>query len=357
MNTMTKYWTVDPFYDPQNPSIQEAAQLILSGQTVAFPTETVYGLGADARSKEAVERIFQAKGRPSDNPLIVHVAKRSQLDLFVGEVSETASRLIDEFWPGPLTLVLPVKEGTISPNATAGLNTVAVRMPDHPVALSLIEACGCPIAAPSANRSGKPSPTRAEHVLEDLQGLIGGILDAGPTGIGLESTVVELRSRTIHILRPGGIGVEQLQKISSNVSCEESGDRGHQANEAHNPRSPGMKYTHYAPAGEMLVVQGTFPEQVTARMQSEVDKAKRSGAKTGVLTFDEHVSRFHADFIVSLGSKDHLETAASRLYDALRQFDRENVTFIVAEACPQDGIGLAVMNRMLKAAGYRFVQM
>jgi len=201
--------------------LQAAAACIRQGQTVAFPTETVYGLGADARSTAAVEAIFEAKGRPSDNPLIVHIAHRDQLDSLVTEVDEAAEALIEAFWPGPLTLVLPVKPGAVSPRVTAGLDTVAVRMPDHPVALQLLGAAACPVAAPSANRSGRPSPTLASHVSEDLAGRIGGIVDGGPTGVGVESTVVQVGDDgTVTILRPGGITAEQLSAVAARVATD-----------------------------------------------------------------------------------------------------------------------------------------
>lgn len=237
--------------------LQAAAACIRQGQTVAFPTETVYGLGADARSTAAVEAVFVAKGRPSDNPLIVHIAHRDQLDALVTEVNETAEALMAAFWPGPLTLVLPVRPGAVSPRVTAGLDTVAVRMPDHPVALQLIAAAACPVAAPSANRSGRPSPTLASHVREDLDGRIGCIVDGGPTGVGVESTVVQVGDDgTVTILRPGGITAEQLSAVAARVAtdpallAEGSDGVGSPA-----PRSPGMKYTHYAPAGALCVVE------------------------------------------------------------------------------------------------------
>ncbi|MEK4664838.1 L-threonylcarbamoyladenylate synthase, partial [Priestia sp. FSL H7-0729] len=201
--------------------LQAAAACLRQGQTVAFPTETVYGLGADARSTAAVEAVFVAKGRPSDNPLIVHIAHRDQLDALVTEVNETAEALMAAFWPGPLTLVLPVRKGAVSPRVTAGLDTVAVRMPDHPVALQLIAAAACPVAAPSANRSGRPSPTLASHVREDLDGRIGGIVDGGPTGVGVESTVVQVGDDgTVTILRPGGITAEQLSAVAARVATD-----------------------------------------------------------------------------------------------------------------------------------------
>lgn len=228
--------------------ISEAAALLRSGETVAFPTETVYGLGADARNTAAVEAVFAAKGRPSDNPLIVHIARREELGRLVTEVHPVAEALIDAFWPGPLTLVLPVRPGVLSPLVTAGLDTVGVRMPDHPVALALLRAADCPVAAPSANRSGRPSPTLAAHVLEDLAGYIGGVLDGGAAGVGLESTVVQVQpDGTVAVLRPGGITAEQLAAVTGT----EAAAAKPAASSSPAPRAPGMKYTHYARAARL----------------------------------------------------------------------------------------------------------
>lgn len=336
-------------------AVGEAAEILASGGTVAFPTETVYGLGADARNTQAVERIFAAKGRPSDNPLIVHIAEMAQLEGLVTEVNETERRLMEAFWPGPLTLVMPAVPGAVSPRVTAGLATVAVRMPAHDVALRLIAAAGCPVAAPSANRSGRPSPTLARHVGEDLAGAIDGIVDGGPTGVGVESTVVEAgRDGTVTVLRPGGITAEQLARVAAggvklDIALQSEGDAqpGSPA-----PRSPGMKYTHYAPRGVMRIVKGPAPEAVAAHIQAALDEATARGEITGLLAFDEHLPLYHAETVISLGSLDQLETAAHRLYAALRRLDEDGVTFIMAEACPEEGLGSAIMNRLLKAAGH-----
>ncbi|MBA9085696.1 L-threonylcarbamoyladenylate synthase [Fontibacillus solani] len=337
-------------------ALQEAGKILASGGTVAFPTETVYGLGADARNTEAVEAVFAAKGRPSDNPLIVHIASMSQLDGLVTRVNETERRLMEAFWPGPLTVVLPVAPGAVSPRVTAGLSTVGVRMPAHDIALRLIAAAACPVAAPSANRSGRPSPTLASHVGEDLAGRIDGIVDGGPTGVGVESTVVEVGADgTVTVLRPGGITVRQLARVATagvqlDAALLEAGGVDIPA-----PRAPGMKYTHYAPRGAMRIVAGAAPERVAARIQAELDAAAERGETTGVLAFDEHLPRYRADYVESLGSIAALETAAHRLYAALRRFDDRGVTCILAESCPQDGLGSAVMNRLLKAAGHNVI--
>ncbi|MEN1989248.1 L-threonylcarbamoyladenylate synthase [Paenibacillus hubeiensis] len=337
--------------------LQAAAACLRQGETVAFPTETVYGLGADARSTAAVEAVFAAKGRPSDNPLIVHIARRDQLDPLVTEVNATAEALMDAFWPGPLTLVLPVREGAVSPRVTAGLDTVGVRMPDHPVALQLIAAADCPVAAPSANRSGRPSPTLASHVREDLAGRIGGIVDGGPTGVGVESTVVQAGDDgTVTILRPGGITAEQLSAVAARVATDPGLlAEGPGGDDRPAPRSPGVKYTHYAPVGALCVVEGP-PDAVAAWIGAALAEAAQRGERTAVLAFAEHAEQYRADAVFSLGEASELEEAARRLYAALRSCDEQGATYIVAEACSREGLGAAVMNRLLKAAGHRLIQ-
>ncbi|WP_340026688.1 L-threonylcarbamoyladenylate synthase [Paenibacillus sp. FSL K6-1096] len=342
--------------------IEAAAGLLRSGETVAFPTETVYGLGADARNTAAVEAVFAAKGRPSDNPLIVHIARRSDLEGLVTEVHPVAARLIDAFWPGPLTLVLPVRPGVLSPLVTAGLDTVGVRMPDHPVALALLRAADCPVAAPSANRSGRPSPTLAAHVLEDLAGYIGGVLDGGAAGVGLESTVVQVQpDGTVQVLRPGGITAEQLAAVTGSAAGA-SGGAGVSAAAAAQaaedgpaaPRAPGMKYTHYAPRGALSIVRGSSAQRVAETAAELLQAAQRDGAVTGLLLFEEHRALYPADpaaCVVSLGPLASPEEAARFLYAALRRFDEAGATYILAEACPVTGLGAAIMNRLMKAAG------
>lgn len=367
---MTKYWKADLEGNPQDPAILEAAALIREGKQVAFPTETVYGLGADARNSEAVEGIFTAKGRPSDNPLIVHISDISMLDGLVAQVDAVSRRLAEAFWPGPLTLVLPVRPGAVSPRVTAGLKTVAVRMPDHPVALALIAAAGCPVAAPSANRSGRPSPTLAAHVREDLAGRIAGILDGGATGVGLESTVAEAGSDgRLHVLRPGGVTPAELERATGcEVVVAGEHDRaaaaaaGHtagtgEAETAFRPKAPGMKYTHYAPRGTLAVVKGLNAEAVTERIMRELEQARLSGERTGVLAPEEHISAYRelADVAVVCGSLQDPGSTARELFHALRRFDEEGAARIFAEAYPEEGIGMAIMNRLRKAAGNRVI--
>ncbi|MBW4081719.1 L-threonylcarbamoyladenylate synthase [Paenibacillus sp. S150] len=378
----TKYWKLSPLEDsgtdytlyPQSAAdrqaLAEAAALLREGSTVAFPTETVYGLGADARSTAAVEAVFAAKGRPSDNPLIVHIARRSDLEGLVTEVHPSASALIGAFWPGPLTVVLPVRPGVLSPLVTAGLDTVGVRMPDHPLALALIRAAGCPVAAPSANRSGRPSPTLAAHVLEDLAGYIGGVLDGGAAGVGLESTVVQVQpDGTVLVLRPGGITAEQLAAVLGpgavlaapalpEAPADASGRPPGAAHAAGDsppaPRAPGMKYTHYAPRGMLGVVRGASPRSVAEAAAGLLRAAQRAGEITGLLLFEEHRALYPAcpaACVVSLGSLASPEEGARSLYAALRRFDEAGATYILAEACPDTGLGAAIMNRLMKAAG------
>ena len=358
----TTYWKVDPRADENDPSVREAGALLAAGAVVAFPTETVYGLGANALSDEAVEAVFRAKGRPADNPLIVHIAERAQLDALAADVPAVARRLIESFWPGPLTLVLPARPGAVSPRSTAGLPTIAVRMPDHPVARGLIRAAGCPIAAPSANISGRPSPTTAAHVRDDLDGKIAGVLDAGPAGVGLESTVAEIVGGRIHILRPGGVTAEQLRWVGAEVAGDAAGlapgGRPEGPDAASAPRSPGVKYAHYAPRGELTVVAGPA-QTVEAWIRERVGQAKRAGERTGVIAVRERAETYRdvADVVVPCGRAGDSASAARELYAALRRFDAEGATRIWAEAYPSEGLGEAVMNRLLKAAGHRFVRL
>ncbi|NBC73053.1 L-threonylcarbamoyladenylate synthase [Paenibacillus sacheonensis] len=358
----TSFWRVDS-QDPDREQLRAAAELLRAGGAVAFPTETVYGLGADARRTDAVARIFEAKGRPSDNPLIVHISDLAQLaeltlPLAAEGAGALADRLMDRFWPGPLTIVLPVKPGAVSARVTAGLDTVAVRMPAHPVALALIAESGCPLAAPSANRSGRPSPTLAAHVRGDLSGRIDGIVDGGAAGVGLESTVVEVvDGGTVRILRPGGVTAEDLQEAGATVVYDAvaAPEAAEDAAAGQAPRSPGMKYAHYAPQGQMQLVKGE-PGAVADWINAAVRRARESGERTGVLAFAEHAARYDADCVLVVGSLARLDTAAHGLYTSLREFDAQGVQRIWAETCPEQGIGHALMNRLAKAAGHAVVR-
>ncbi|MED3623855.1 L-threonylcarbamoyladenylate synthase [Neobacillus thermocopriae] len=343
----TKVWKVDKCVDnlESNPHVVDAAHFLRENEVVAMPTETVYGLAGNAKNDEAVRKIFEAKGRPSDNPLIIHIAERSQLEQMVAEVPEKADRLIEAFWPGPLTIVFRMKDGVLSKLATAGLSTVAVRMPDHPVALALLRACRLPIAAPSANSSGKPSPTTAAHVVEDLNGKIAGVLDGGPTGVGVESTVVDCTEDVPVILRPGGITREQLEAVIGEVRIDPA-----LTNEAEQPKSPGMKYRHYAPNAPLYLVSGT-----REFLQRLVKEKQKEGWRVGVLTTEEFAGEYEADEVLICGRRSELETVASALYDVLRRFNQLNVDIIFSEMFPNVGVGHAIMNRLEKAAGNKVI--
>ncbi|HEU4965696.1 MAG TPA: L-threonylcarbamoyladenylate synthase [Bacilli bacterium] len=328
--------------------IRQAAALLQAGDTVAFPTETVYGLGANALDPQAVDKIFQAKGRPSDNPLIVHIAHRESVDKLVrGPLPDAAVACMDRFWPGPLTLVLPCSD-RIPSNVTAGLDTVGIRMPDHETALALIDAAGVPLAAPSANRSGRPSPTTAAHVLEDLSGKIAGVVDGGAAGVGVESTVLDLSGEVPLILRPGGVTQEMIKEVLPRVEFDPALLTG-----SGKPKSPGVKYTHYAPRGEMYVVEGPNSERVIRQL---VDNARKEGRKTGVLTTSERVYAYDADAVVPVGTRENLPSVAAGLYDAIRRFDHLGAEVIFAESFPETGVGVAIMNRLRKAAGQRVIR-
>jgi L-threonylcarbamoyladenylate synthase len=322
--------------------IREAARLLREGGLVAFPTETVYGLGANATDDRAVARIFAAKGRPDDNPLIVHIGRKEEFRLW-GVETETATRLIERFWPGPLTLVVPLS-GAIAPNVTAGLSTVAIRMPSHPVALALLQEAGVPVAAPSANRSGRPSPTEGRHVWQDLSGRIDVLLDGGPTGVGVESTVLDLTGKVPVLLRPGGVTLEELEEAAGPVHIDPG-----LLKQGEKPRSPGMKYRHYAPEGEMWLVAGE-EEKVRQRIREMTRQARREGRKVGVLTTEESRDLYDADVVVACGQRSNPASVASRLYAALRRFDEERVDLILAETFPETGLFRSVMNRLHKAA-------
>jgi L-threonylcarbamoyladenylate synthase len=343
----TKLWAVDDLtkLSTSYSQITQAANLLRENEVVAFPTETVYGLGANACSDEAVRKIYEAKGRPSDNPLIVHIASVSTLDKIVKDVPEYAYKLISEFWPGPLTLILPKKGDQLSTLVTAGLDTVGVRMPDHPLALDLIREADVPVAAPSANKSGKPSPTHASHVYYDLHGKISGILDGGATGVGVESTVLDCTSAVPTILRPGGVTKGQLEAVIGEVTIDQA-----LIEEGHAPKAPGMKYTHYAPNAPVVIVDGSINF-----LQKLIEQHQKEGKKVGVLTTFENVAQLHAHKVVPCGSRADLQTVAAQLYDVLRKFDESDVDLILSESFPQVGVGEAIMNRLLKAAGNQVI--
>lgn len=338
---------------PVASQVSLAATIIRKGGLVAFPTETVYGLGADALNAKTMLELFQAKNRPLDNPPIIHVANPESVRPLVKNMPSEAERLMRRFWPGPLTLVF--ERSPVVPSVTvAGLDTIAIRMPRHNVALALLRDSRCPIAAPSANLAGKPSPTSARDVLEDLDGRIDAVLDAGPTDIGVESTVLDLTVDPPELLRPGGTPYEALVSFLSDVKLNPIAIADKPPNIG-KPRSPGMKHRHYAPKAEMIVVEGTT-EAVVRKMSSLVKAESAKGRRVGVLATDETRDKFSADVVKSVGSQIDLTGVARNLFRKLREFDSEAVDVIVAEGVSTQALGLAVMNRLRKAAGYNIVK-
>lgn len=330
-------------------AVAEAARLFSEGKLVGFPTETVYGLGANALDREAVLSIFAAKGRPADNPLIVHIWDRGQLDGLC-RIPAGAERLMDAFWPGPLTLLFPRTE-KIPDEVTAGLPTVAIRMPSMPCTRELLKACGLPIAAPSANRSGRPSPTTAAHVLEDMDGRIPLILDGGECQVGLESTVLDLTHGQPTILRPGGVTREMIADVlHEEIALAGSILRPLQPDEQ--ALSPGMRYRHYAPEGNVTLVRGP-EEAVLGTMRERCTADRAQGKKSCVLCFTEHMERLKDCDPHDIGSVSDDREVAHRLFDILRKLDQEGMETIYSEVVPPEGVGLAVMNRLGRAAAFR----
>lgn len=341
--------------DSQEPDLERirvAAKLIVQGGLVAFPTETVYGLGADALNPEAVLALFEAKKRPLDNPPIVHVENTKDVYKLAKHVPLKAEKIMRKFWPGPLTLIF--QHSTMVPKVTvAGLDTVAVRMPKHNVALALIRESGCPIAAPSGNIAGRPSPTSAEHVFADLNGRIDAILDSGPTRIGVESTVLDMTVDPPVVLRPGGTSIETLRKMFDvRLHPFVAAERVLPLIEI---RSPGMKHKHYAPNADVIVVEGTIPAAV-AKVRELADSYRQKGAKVGILATDETQIAYENYLVKSLGSRFNMDLVAKNLFSFLRELDAAGVNIIIAEGLPTEGLGLAVMNRLRKASGYNIIK-
>ena len=330
--------------------IERAGLIIRQGGLVAFPTETVYGLGGDALNPASSAKIYRAKGRPSDNPLIVHIAKLEDLYKITDHVSWKAKCLADKFWPGPLTMIFQ-KNKIVPVETTGGLESVAVRMPVHKTALYFIEAAGGFVAAPSANLSGKPSPTIAKYVIEDMDGKIDMIIDGGSVGIGLESTIVDMTGDIPIILRPGYITREMLEEVLGQVDID-STILSKDSKEA--PKAPGMKYRHYAPKGELKIVRGNA--EVVANKINQLTKLdQESGKKVGIIATDETKNTYFGDSIKSVGSKLDETSIAQHLYLILREFDDEDVSVIYSEAFSDKGMGQAIMNRLLKAAGHQII--
>lgn len=333
-------------------ALQEAGAWIRKGELVAFPTETVYGLGGDALQADSARKIYEAKGRPSDNPLIIHISKWEDIYHICREIPVEAKKLADTFWPGPLTMILK-KQDVVPKETTGGLDTVAVRLPSHPVARAFIEAAGGYVAAPSANVSGRPSPTLAKYVFEDMEGKIPMIIDSGIVGIGVESTIVDLTEGTPVILRPGSITKEMLQEVLGDVKS----DVGMLTKpEGTAPKAPGMKYRHYAPKGNLTIVSGDSAD-VVAYINEASAAAVKEGKRTGVLCTQETMHLYQADSIKCLGTRNDESTVAQGLYQILRECDDEGLEVMFAESFSTQGIGQAIMNRLLKAAGYQMVEL
>nr|WP_315101103.1 L-threonylcarbamoyladenylate synthase [uncultured Catonella sp.] len=327
-----------------------AVTIIKNGGLVAFPTETVYGLGANGLDENAVPKIYEAKGRPSDNPLILHISEFDEIKNIVKEIPDTAVILADEFWPGPLTMVL--KKSDIVPyRTTGGLESVAVRMPSNKIAREFIKMTGVPVAAPSANASGRPSPTKASHVLGDLDGKIDMVIDGGTVDIGLESTIVDVTGEIPIILRPGFITEEMLSEAIGRVQIDEAVKNLSPDNNL-KPKAPGMKYRHYAPQGKMTIYKGN-PEKVVKIINEEIIKSE--GKKTAVLATDETKSYYKADIVMSVGSRRDYESIAHNLFNALRNFDDMGAEIIFSESFDENRLGFAIMNRLHKSAGYNIV--
>ncbi len=331
--------------------IGEAVRIIKNGGLVAFPTETVYGLGANGLDEEAVKKIFIAKGRPQDNPLILHVYSTDQVEDLVEEIPPVAKLCMDKFWPGPLTIILK-KSPKVPDIISAGLDTVAIRMPENKIALEIIRLSNTPIAAPSANTSGKPSPTSARHVIEDLMGRIDMIVDGGDTGIGLESTVLDLSTDIPMILRPGGVTKEDLSKTIPNITIDSSIIK---EDEKLIPKSPGQKYRHYAPKAEMFVFSGQVDSIVEAIIVN-TEKYTKEGKRVGIICTDETKDFYKEGVIISMGSRKNKETIARNLFNTLRIFDHLDVDIILAEGVDLSNLGIAIMNRMMKAASGKIIK-
>ena len=333
-------------------AMARAGELIRRGGLVAFPTETVYGLGGNGLNSHSSKAIYAAKGRPSDNPLILHIADRNELYSLVSEISETAEKLMDAFWPGPMTLVFPKSE-LVPTETTGGLDTVAVRMPRHPIALELIRMAGVPIAAPSANTSGRPSPTRASHVWEDMEGRIEMILDGGEVGIGLESTIIDLTGGIPTILRPGYITQSMIEEVIGHIEVDKASTG--ENSEHLRPKAPGMKYRHYAPRAEMTLVSGEHTK-VCERILALALEQRNRGNKVRIICTEESRSCFSEFDAVSAGFRSHPEMIAHNLFRLLREADLDEVDVLLSETFEETELGNAVMNRLMKAAGYHIIR-
>lgn len=354
MDTITVTVKAGPegFSPEEEASLRLAGKIIQDGGLVAFPTETVYGLGGDALNRDSSRKIYAAKGRPSDNPLIVHICRMEDLYKVADEVTPEALRVAKAFWPGPLTMIFK-KADCVPKETTGGLETVAVRFPSHPAAQKMIEYSGGFVAAPSANLSGRPSPTVAKYVSEDMNGRIEMVIDGGEVGIGLESTIIDMTVNPPQILRPGYVTAQMLETVLGQVDTDItilSNDSG-QA-----PKAPGMKYRHYAPKGDLTIVEGECSE-VVAYVNEQLKAAASAGYKTGVICTEETRGLYDADVVKCVGSRAEEATIARHLFTALREFDDDGAEIIFSESFESDGLGQAIMNRLLKAAGHKVVKL
>lgn len=330
--------------------IKEASDIIKQGGLVVFPTETVYGIGANALDSNAVDKIFLAKGRPQDNPLIIHVADFN-IETYVKYIPEKAKKLMDKFWPGPLTLIFN-KSDMIPLNTSANLSTIGVRMPDNPIAIELIKFSNTPIAAPSANISGKPSPTKVEHCIEDLEGKVDYIIGGGESIVGLESTIVDCTSDRLCVLRPGAITIEMLSEIDPHVYIDPQILK--KADENFRPKAPGMKYRHYAPKAPVKIIKGDLKKtvaKINELVQNYIDDKKT----VGIIATDETKFLYKNGYVVSIGSRYNEKEIAHNLFKVLRDFDKLEVDYILSESFEEIGIGIAIMNRLKKSAGFNII--
>ena len=338
---------------PDKESIQQAAEILKKGGLVAFPTETVYGLGANGLNAAACKKIYEAKGRPSDNPLILHIAEKEDLYQIVKEVPQKAEKLINAFWPGPLTMIFEKKD-CVPQEITGGYSTVAVRFPSHKVAQAVIKMAGMPIAAPSANSSGKPSPTKASHVLFDLENKIDMIIDGGNAEVGLESTIVDVSGEIPMLLRPGAITKEMLETVIGHIEIDPAILA--KPNQNLVPKAPGMKYTHYSPKADVILVQCNDLAVAQQKIKELVKKELQSNKKVGILATEQTKNNYDCGIVLSLGDRQNLEEIGSNFFKHLRKFDFLGVDVVYSETVPEKEEGLAIMNRLQKAAGYKVIK-
>lgn len=328
--------------------IKKHAKLLKEGKTVIFPTETVYGLGANALDQDAVKKIYEAKGRPSDNPLIVHIYEKNEIYDLAREVSEKAEVVMNKFWPGPITIILK-KKGIVPDRTSGGLDTVAIRMPSHKIAREIIKQAGIPIAAPSANISGRPSPTKAKHVKDEMDGRVDGMILGGDSNFGLESTVLDMTSDIPMILRPGSVTKEDLEKVIGQVTVDPSIEKKEDNIKA---KAPGMKYTHYSPDADVYIVSGK-DDNVIQKINELSKINSEKGLKTGVMCFNKNIHKYDCE---AVGLGDSLEEVGSNLFGVLREMDEMNIDIVYSEEFPCEGIGQAIMNRLNKSAGYKIIK-